>query len=303
MSILVIGSLNMDMVITSEKMPKLGETLNGSNFFYACGGKGGNQAVSIGKLGGNVSMIASVGKDLFGEKLIKSLTDNNVDTKNISIIENKSTGVAVITLVDGDNFIILENGANYSLTPTLVEKYEEAIKTAKFVVLQLEIPMETVEKITEICSKYNVKVILNPAPAKILKEEVYKKTHILIVNETETEFLTGISITSKETCEKALDIFKKKGINNLIITMGAKGVFAFYNNNIYFKKSLKVNVVDTTSAGDSFIGGLCYMLDMDKSFEQALDFGIKSAGLTVTKMGAQQSLPTLEEVEKFIENN
>ncbi len=303
MSVLVIGSLNMDMVITSEKMPELGETLNGSNFFYSCGGKGGNQAVSIGKLGGDVSMIASVGDDVFGERLLKSLSDNNVTTKNIYIVKDKPTGVAVITLVDGDNFIILENGANYSLTPEIIEKSEEIIKKANFVILQLEIPMETVEKITEICEKHNVKVILNPAPAKALTTKIYENAYILVVNETEAEFLTGVAITSNESCEKALESFKNKGVKNVIITMGANGVFAFYDNVTYIKEAMNVKAADTTSAGDSFIGSLCYMLDKGENFNSSLDFAIKVAALTVTKMGAQNSLPSLEEVKKFIEKN
>lgn len=297
--ITVIGSLNMDLVVTSPKVPVMGETILGSGFMTAPGGKGANQAVAAAKLGGQVSMIGCLGNDIFGRDLYKNLSDNNVNTATVKTIADVATGIAMIVVKDGNNFIIVDPGANSLLSPQIVREHEKIIIESSIVMIQLEIPLETVEKAIDIAKRGRAKVLLNPAPGRKLSDELLAKVDILTPNETEAEIITGICINSVEEAGKAINLLTAKGVPQVIITMGGNGVV--YNNGreIIHKTVPKVKVVDTTAAGDSFSGAVAVALSQGKTIDEAVDFGNVVGTLTVTKKGAQTSLPTLEDVENF----
>ena len=250
--IVVVGSLNMDMVINTSRVPKMGETIIGSNFMTAPGGKGANQAVAAAKLGGNVSMIGCVGDDIFGRNLRENLKACNVDIDNTRMVKEVSTGLAVITVCGGDNSIILDSGANFKIDCKMIDEVKEIITKSHIVMLQLEIPQEVVEYVIAIAFANKVKVLLNPAPARQLSEELLSKVDLLTPNESECELITGMPVKSIEDAKAAIKNLMEKGIKNVIITMGKNGVV--YNNDkeILHKNVPKVKVVDTTAAGDLF---------------------------------------------------
>lgn len=294
--IIVIGSANADLVIHSDKMPELGETLLGRNFQINAGGKGLNQAVAIAKLGGNVSFLGAVGKDANGQTLMNTLSENNVSFNGITT-PNIPTGIAMITVVDGNNFIILDSGANYALTPEIIEQHTDSIAESDFCVLQLEIPLETVIKACEIASQNDTKVILNPAPFRELPDTLFSKIDYLIPNEHEAQDLTRIYPDTEDSCKKAIQALQKKGTPNIIITLGGRG--CVYNNEdeIVFCPAIKANVVDTTSAGDCFIGALATKLSQNESLQNAVAYATKASAITVSREGASKSIPLASELE------
>jgi len=301
--ILVVGSLNMDLVINTPKMPSLGETVLGRDFMTVPGGKGANQAVAIAKLGGEVRMIGCVGGDTFGNALIANLNDNNVDTKNIKIVESSPTGIAIIVVYDGDNFIIVDPGANQYLTPKIVDEYEPLIKESFLLVIQLEIPLPTVERAISLAKRHNVKVLLNPAPACPLSDSLLSMVDILIPNESECRSITGVHIKNANDAKTAAKYLLSRGISQLIITLGADGVIYNKADEIIYKPAHKVKVVDTTAAGDSFTAAIACAVSQNKSIDEAIEFANAVGGITVTKMGAQTSLPFLYEVIEFMKFN
>jgi ribokinase len=296
--VLVIGSLNMDLITMSARHPKLGETIIGKKFFEVPGGKGGNQAVAIGKLGGEVTMFGCVGDDGYGKNLISGLEDSNVGTSNIKL-GKKNTGIATIVVDDNaDNTIIVVPGANYELTKEDVDENIDLVKNADIVLLQLEIPLPVVEYILEKAKEFNKITILNPAPAVKLSKELIKNIDYLVPNETELELISGMPVTTEEEIMNAGKELMAQGVKNLIITMGKSGSM-FISESQNFKVGIhKVKAVDPTAAGDSFIGGVIRMLAEDKDIKEAMEFGAKVGAITVTKEGAQSSLPTWDEVEK-----
>lgn len=298
--ITVIGSLNIDLVVNTPRVPVLGETILGSGFFTAPGGKGANQAVAAARLGGHVSMVGCVGNDIFGKNLLRNLTDNNVDIENVKVIENAPTGVAMITIKDGDNFIIVDPGANSALTPAMVNELEAQIKESFIVVIQLEIPFETVETAIKLAHKYGTKVLLNPAPARALSDELLKNIDIITPNEKECELITGLPIETIDAAKTATRFLMQKGIPQVIITMGSGGVVYNSENKICHKPTHKVTVVDTTAAGDSFTGAIAVALSEGNSIDEAVDFANIVGALTVTKSGAQRSLPISVDVDEFV---
>ncbi|MDP0487927.1 MAG: ribokinase [Fusobacterium sp. JB020] len=294
--ILVIGSLNMDLVTMAKRHPKLGETIIGKSFFQIPGGKGGNQAVSIAKLGGNVTMFGCVGKDSHGQILINELEKNNIQTKHIKKVET-NTGIATIVVDENaDNTIIVVPGANFEINKTDIDNNINLIKEADIILLQLEIPIEIVEYILKKAKENNKITILNPAPAKKLSKDIIKNVDFLIPNETELELLSEMPTTSKEeiliACKKLLN----KGVKNLIVTLGKKGSIFVGTDKTFSVGIHKVNAIDPTAAGDSFIGGVIRMLSEDKEIKEAMEFGAQVGAITVTKKGAQSSLPTWNEV-------
>lgn len=297
--IVVIGSLNMDLVITTSRIPSIGETILGSGFMTSPGGKGANQAVAAARLSGDVAMIGCVGNDVFGRDLLENLERNGVNTGSINALQEYPTGVAVIVVNNGNNCIIVDPGANGKLTPENIERMEQLIKESSIVVIQLEIPLETVEMAVEIAKKHNVKVLLNPAPAVKLSDKVLSSIDILTPNETECEIITGISIKNVEDAREAVAFLCGKGVKTAVVTLGSKGVV--YNNGgaIMHKPVPKVKVVDTTAAGDSFSGALAVSIAKGGHIDDAIDFANVVGTLTVTKKGAQSSLPTLEDVTGF----
>lgn len=297
--ICVIGSLNMDLVVKVDNMPKGGQTLIGSDFKEVPGGKGANQAVAMARLGGSVNMIGKVGNDSFGKTLIDALKNDNVNTKYIHI-EEGPTGVAMITVdKNAENSIVVAPGANFKVKECDIDNNIEAVKESDIVVVQLETPLDTIKYALNKAKELNKYIILNPAPAVKLEDEIIANVDLLTPNETELEILSGISINCEEDIVKAAKSMIDKGVKELIVTLGSKGSLYINKERQMFKKAYKVDAVDTTAAGDSFTGALSVAFANGKNIEEAMDFASKVGALSVMKEGAQSSLPTLEDVENF----
>lgn len=298
-NICVIGSLNMDLVVNVDTMPKPGQTIIGSNFKEVPGGKGANQAVAMARLNGNVSMIGKVGEDGFGQTLINSLKNDKVDTTYIQTAKG-ATGVALITVdKNAQNSIVVSPGANFEVKEDDIDNNIEAIKNSDIVVLQLETPLNTIKYALNKAKELNKYTILNPAPAVKLDDEIIKNVDLLTPNETELEIISGVSIETEEDIQKAAQIMIEKGVKELIVTLGSKGSLYINKEKSMFKKAYKVEAIDTTAAGDSYTGALAVALSQEKCIEDAMDFASKVGALSVLKEGAQSSLPTLEDVKNF----
>lgn len=298
--VLVIGSINMDLVVKVDEIPKVGETLLGNELIQVPGGKGANQAVAISKLKREVSFLGKVGNDSYGDEMIKSMNNSGVDT---SLIEgcDSNTGIAVINVdKKANNNIVVIPGANFQVDNDYLNRNLDAFEDTKIVLLQLEIPMETVKESLRIAKNLGKVTILNPAPANYLDDEIIGNVDILIPNEHELERLSKVKITDNESLLKAANMLLAKGIKEIIVTLGKEGVLYVNKNGHTLYEAHLVEAVDTTAAGDSFIGGFttAYLLGMDMG--KAIDIGQIAASLTVQKFGAQSSLPTLEEVEAHI---
>ena len=281
--ILVIGSINKDLVVNTLRFPKEGETILGNNFYTTNGGKGANQACAIGKLGGDVSMLGAVGNDNFAKDLSDALSSNNVNINNLLIKDNVSTGIAVITVTnDGANHIIVVQGANALITKDDIK--EKLIASFDIIVMQLEIPLEIAKYAASIAKKLGKTVVLNPSPAVKLDKDFLSCVDILIPNETEIDIIGGV------------DYVLECGVKNIILTLGADGCELITKQNRKHFDAYKVNVVDTTAAGDSFLGGVVRMIADDKTIEEAIEFATKVSNITVTRKGAIDSIPTYNEV-------
>ena len=294
--ILVIGSANMDLTVFADRMPKLGETVTGYDFSLNCGGKGANQAVAAAKLGGLVSFIGALGKDAYGETLLENFKQNNIRFEGV-VSDKVSTGTASITVVGGDNFIILNEGANGIVSPELIEEKADLIKEADFLIMQLEIPAETVARAAVIAKSGGTAVVINPAPMKEMPDSLFTVTDIMIPNEHEAELLTGIAVRNKADAERAIKAIRSKGVKTIIITLGEKGCFYNIGEEIFVHPAEKAEVVDTTSAGDTFIGALCVKLSEGESIHKAVSFATKAAAITVSRKGASASIPYAYEIE------
>ncbi len=295
--IFVLGSINYDLVISSPYIPENGETLSGSGFFTNSGGKGANQAVACSKLGANAIMLGATGDDIFGKECKKALQSFGVNTDFIQEVENCNTGVAVIVISGGDNRIILEGGANHRFNKEkMYALMEENLKENDILVCQLEIPLECVSKAFDIAKRKGVTTVLNPAPAKKINNNILNNTDIIIPNQSEAEILSGIKTDTLEGVKKAYDYFIKTGIKEVIITLGSKG--CYYDGRIF--PAIKVEkVVDTTAAGDTFIGALVSQISKGKPIEESIDFCQKACALKITRKGAQIGIPTSEEVTEY----
>lgn len=301
---LVIGSLNMDMTVKVEELPKLGETIFGNNFYESCGGKGANQAVAVSKLGMKTEMIGMVGKDSQGEKLIQNLNKYGIISDNV-IKSDELTGRAIITVdKKGDNNIIVIPGSNFKITKEHIQAKQDVIASSDVVILQNEIPSETVEFSLLKAKELGKITIFNPAPARKLSGEVFKNTDYLILNETEMEEIFEIKFNDEEYTEKISIKKKEYGIKNIILTLGDKGSILFSeDNNIKKYDVYKVKAVDTTAAGDSFIGAFTMKICESGNSDEAIKYATAVSAIVVTRQGAQDSIPTREEIEKFIEEN
>lgn len=289
----------MDITAKVEKLPKLGETIMGYDCYKSCGGKGANQAVALSKLDMNTKMIGCVGFDSDGDELIENLIKNKVEP--IIIKSNKVTGKAIITVDNnGDNNIIVIPGANFEIKKDDIDEKIDFIKETDIVILQNEIPIDVTNYVLKKAKENNKKTIFNPAPAVKLSNEIFKNIDYLILNETEFEYIFE---TNYEDSEKVLNIKKENSINNLIITLGEKGVRVV---NEKFKlidiPAYKVKAVDTTAAGDSFIGAFASCITKGQSLEESIKFAIAVSAIVVTKNGAQESIPAYEETKRFIES-
>jgi ribokinase len=303
-SIVVIGSSNIDLVTKSHKIPVVGETLTGSDFFMTPGGKGANQAVAAAKLGANVIFVARLGKDVFAEKSLENFQSVKINTKHIAQLDGVPSGVALIAIDDnGKNIIIVVPGANGKLFPADVDKASADIAKAGVVICQLEIPLETVEKAAEVAAKNKVPFILDPAPARPLSDKLLSMVDVLKPNETEAQTITGIKVVDIDSASKAADWLLAKGVKNVIITLGDKGALIANSKGKETIERIKVKAVDSTAAGDAFTGALAYGLANGSSLKDSAVFANAVAAISVTRLGAQASMPTKQETDTFIANN
>jgi ribokinase len=299
--ILVVGSSNTDMVIKTTKFPAPGETILGGDFFMNPGGKGANQAVAAKRLGGNVSFLGKIGDDIFGKQALQNLKNDGINVDPVRINKDKPSGIALITIDSkGENSIVVASGANETLLPDDIKETMSEIENSDIILLQLEIPLSTVNYIAEIASDKGKKVVLNPAPAVELSDTLLKNLYMLIPNETEAELLTEVHISDEKTAEQAAQKLKAKGVKIVIITMGSEGVFVLSDEFHGIVTAPKVNAVDTTSAGDTFCGALVAKLSNGTSLKEALEFATTAAAICVTRMGAQMSIPFENEVIEYL---
>lgn len=288
--IVVVGSINVDLVFTSDIRPKAGETVLGNDFRIAAGGKGANQAVAASKLGADVTMIGCVGDDANGEYSLNNFRELDVNTSCITKIKDIPTGVANITVAENDNSIIVISGANYKVDRTLIDRYKKEISEADIVIVQLEIPMDAVEYTLDLCYKNNIKTILNPAPAVKLDKSLIEMASYLTPNEHECRIIFD---EDKDTDIKNI---LRKYPNKLMITMGEKGVMYFDGDDIVTIPAYPVKAVDTTGAGDTFNGAFARAIVNNYDLKDAIDFANKAASKSVTKLGAQAGMPRLEDL-------
>ena len=301
--IIVIGSCNTDMVIKSDRLPIPGETVIGGTFLMNAGGKGANQAVAAARQGGKVTFISKTGNDVFGKQSVELYNSEGINTDFIFSDPKNPSGVALI-MVDshGENCIAVASGANGNLTPTDIEKAKAEIETGDFVLMQLEIPIETVEYAAALAYKKGIPVILNPAPARTLSDKLLKCLYLVTPNETEAEILSGIKVFDWDSAKQAANVISAKGVENVVITMGSMGAFIKEKDQYYTVEASKVKAVDTTAAGDCFSGTLCVGLSEGKSILEAVKTASKVSAITVTRMGAQSSIPYRNEMA-LLEND
>ena len=300
--ILVIGSSNTDMTVRSATLPKPGETVLGGDFRMGPGGKGANQAVAARLLGGEVTFVCKLGRDMFGEGASKHYESCGLDTSKI-LWSDKPSGVALITVDSkAENSIVVASGANADMTVTDIDFVADIIKSSGILLLQLEIPMDTVVHAAEIAYNAGVQVVLNPAPAAVLPAELLKCVSILIPNETEASAISGIDINNFETAAAAAERLKGMGVREVIITMGSRGSVVC-DGDCTFVPAVKVNAVDTTAAGDTFCGGVCVALSEGKDLLEAVKFATAASSIAVQRPGAQDSIPNRCEVDKLLNIN
>lgn len=294
----IVGSCNTDMVVNVDHLPAPGETILGGKFLMNPGGKGANQAVAAARLGGDVYFIAKVGNDLFGKRSIEQYQAESIHTDYIQTDPELPSGVALITVdKKGENVISVASGANGALMPEDIEQARGIIEDSELLLMQLEVPIETVEYAARIADEKGKKVILNPAPAQALSDELLSHVYMIVPNETEAELLTGIKVIDAETAQQAADILSEKGVEVVLITLGSKGAFVKEKDRSYVIPSQKVQAVDTTAAGDTFCGALCVGMSEGMSLEQSVRFANQCAAISVTRMGAQSSVPYRKEIK------
>ena len=293
----VLGSSNTDMMVQSERLPKPGETILGGTFFMNAGGKGANQAVAAARLGGNVTFICKVGDDLFGRQSVDLYQKEGINTNFITIDKSNPSGIALINVdKQAENCIVVAMGANGTLVTDDLKNAEKEIIDARILFMQLEIPMATVEYAAQLAHDHGVKVILNPAPAQHLSDKLLKCLDIIILNETEAEMISGVKVIDFESAKKSVTVIVDKGVKKVIITMGSHGAILKEEDTYLEVVAHKVKAVDTTAAGDTFCGAIAVAICEGQSLEDATKFANRCSAITVTKMGAQSSIPTLEEV-------
>jgi ribokinase len=301
MKLVVVGSSNMDLVISLPRIPAVGETVLGGKSSMVFGGKGANQAVASIRSGGDIAYIAKVGNDLFGENMKNHFKKEGFRTDLILTDENEPTGIAQIFVSEkGENSIAVAPGANMKLMPKDIESFTDLIKNSKVVLLQLETPLETIKYIADIAYQNNVKLILNPAPAQKLSEDLLKKVWLITPNETETGLLTGIEVVDSASAGKAAEHLLKMGVKNVIVTLGENGSLLCNENGVEHFKAFEAKAVDTTAAGDVFNGTLAVAITNDKSLQEAITFAAAAAAISVTREGAQPSVPTRAEIDNFL---
>lgn len=302
--LIVLGSVNADHVLQVPSFPRPGETLMGRNYQVIPGGKGANQAVAAARLGADIGFIACVGSDSFGQNIIQSFAQDGINTDYVSSIQSTPTGVALIQVSDeGENSICLSPEANNALDQDRVSIFKDPIQHCDYLLLQLETPLDGIEsaiKLAKSSSNSDIKVVLNPAPAKALPNSILNNIDIITPNETEAEVLTGIAVTDDNSAQEATNNLHEKGIPTVIITLGAKGVWLSENGKGKIIQGFKVKALDTTAAGDTFNGAFVTALLEGVDTVQAIYFAHAAAALSVTRFGAQTSIPTRQETDNFL---
>jgi ribokinase len=297
----IVGSLNMDLIARVPRIPEPGETIIGGDFHTAPGGKGANQAVAAARLGAQVSMVGRVGCDAFAESLLNNLTAAGVDHSYVIQDPEAATGVALIAVEDaGQNSIVVVSGANMRLSPADVDGAEATIASADALLLQLESPLETVIRAAEVARAHGVIVILNPAPARSLPVALMSLVDVLIPNESETALLTGLPIGDQAQAEAAAATLRGMGVGTVILTLGERGALLAQARAIELVPAFEVTPVDTTGAGDAFVGGFAVALAEGRSLAEAVRRGNAAGAVTTTRLGAQLSMPTREAVERLL---
>jgi ribokinase len=300
--LVVLGSINADHILNLEHFPTPGETVTGQEYQVAFGGKGANQAVAAGRSGAGIAFIACVGDDDTGSRVCKQLASDNIDTSPISTIKDAATGVALIFVNSaGENVIGIHSGANGALTPALVEEQNQKISAASALLMQLESPLESVLAAAKIAHQNQTKVVLNPAPACELPDELLALVDMITPNETEAEKLTGVRVENDDDAAVAAQALHAKGIETVIITLGSRGVWLSENGKGQRVPGFKVKAVDTIAAGDTFNGALVTALLEDKPMNEAIRFAHAAAAIAVTRKGAQPSVPWRHEIDEFLQ--
>lgn len=299
--LVVLGSINADHILNLETFPAPGETVTGNHYQVAFGGKGANQAVAAGRSGANIAFIACTGDDDIGSSIRQQLASDNINVDPVSVIDGEPTGVALIFVNgEGENVIGIHAGANAALSPARVEAQRERIAEASALLMQLESPIDSVLAAANIAHENHTTVVLNPAPARVLSDELLALVDIITPNETEAEKLTGIRVENDEDAAKAALVLHKKGIDTVLITLGSRGVWASVKGEGQRVPGFKVEAVDTIAAGDTFNGALIAALLEDKVLSDAIRFAHAAAAIAVTRKGAQPSVPWREEIEAFL---
>lgn len=301
--LVVLGSVNADHVLQVPSFPRPGETLHGKNYSVIAGGKGANQAVAAARLGADVSFIACVGDDSFGVAIREAFKQDGINVDAVMIEANKPTGIAMIQVAkNGENSICISAEANACLTSKRLQPFHHIISEASMLLMQLETPMEGVLSAAKIANKANTQVVLNPAPAQALTDELLQLIDIITPNETEAEQLTGIKVTDTESAQQASQQLHLKGIKLVMITLGSEGVWVSENGNGEQIKGFRVKALDTTAAGDTFNGALLTGLLEGATLANAIRFAHAAAAITVTGAGAQTSIPYRNTVDNFLNN-
>jgi ribokinase len=301
--VVVVGSINMDLVIRSPRIPLPGETILGRDFKTLPGGKGANQAVAASRLGAQVEMIGCVGDDGFGRELLSILQKEGIGTQHVPLLPLTPTGIAMITVSDqGENTIVISSGANGKVTPEMVRQAEQSIAQADILLVQLEIPLDAVEEAVRLARRHQVTVILNPAPAQPLPKSLLAQVDILTPNETEGKLLVAQKSDIEMNPQEIIQALSNMGPSRILLTHGEDGVYFNDVDAVTHIPAYKVQVVDTTAAGDCFNAGLAVSLAEGSDFKEAIRFAQKAASLSVTRFGAQPSLPFRSEVEKAFQS-
>lgn len=299
MGIAVIGSANIDLSVVVSKMPEKGETVKCLQSLTSPGGKGANQAIAAARIGADVWFVAKIGNDVFGTMVFESLKESSVHTDDVMVSNEYGTGKAFILVSDGDNRIVIEGGSNDQLTAVDVERISEKLLRVSGVLLQNEIPLEAIQKATQLC-KGKVPVFLNPAPAMAYPQKMLEGIDYFIPNESECEFYTGIRPFDQRSCEKAMTALREMGIRTPIITLGDKGVAYFDGHKCVMAKGFEIDAVDSTAAGDTFAGVFATMISEGMEMAAAIHMAQAAAAITCTRYGAQNAIPYKDEVEKFL---
>ncbi|MCP4883622.1 MAG: ribokinase [Flavobacteriales bacterium] len=297
-NILVVGSSNTDLVIQTSRFPGPGETVIGGVFNTFAGGKGANQAVAASRLGAEVSFVARIGDDDFGRQALDGYIKEGIITNHIFIDEEEPTGIASIVInSEGENSIVVAPGANKLLSKTDIESIVPLIEATEIILVQLEVPVETVTLVIQLAHKLHKKVILNPAPAVKLDHDLYPYLDVITPNESETKILLGKKVSDIKSASEAAQAFLDKGVKNVIITLGEQGAFFKNKQEEYLVPAIKTKVIDTTAAGDTFNGALAVAMSEGKSWRDTIEFSNKAAAISVGRLGAQSSIPYRKEIE------